>query len=64
MKLLTVKFEEAMDIAPLSVGTSVTVAAGTVSLTGAVMAVTYMEDPLEPALVPHVHPATIGPAVI
>ena len=59
MKLLTVKFEEAVDITALTVGKLVTVTDGTVSPAGVVMAVTQME---EPELVPHTHPAAIGPA--
>jgi hypothetical protein len=63
MKLLTVRFEEAVDIAALAVGKPVTITDGTVSPAGIVMAVTQLEEPPEPALVPHTHPAAIGPAV-
>jgi len=60
MKLLTVKFEEAVDITALAVGKAVTVSDGAVSPAGVVMAVTEMADA---ELVPHTHPAAVGPAV-
>ena len=69
MKLLTIRFEETVNITQLPKGTPVNISDGTIVLNGTVMILTDIEDPPEAELVPHSHPATatidvaVGPAV-
>ena len=69
MKLLTIRFEESVDITQLPKGTPVNISDGTIVLNGTVMSLTDLEDPPEAELVPHIHPGVgtvdvnIGPAV-
>lgn len=57
MKLITVQFDESVNINSIPKGATVTVSDGTTTLTGKVMALTDMADP-EAVLVPHTHPVT------
>jgi len=69
MKLLTIRFEESVDINQLPKGTEVNISDGTIVLNGTIMILTDIENPPEAELVPHRHPGVgtveldIGPAV-
>ena len=45
MKLITIRFEDTVDIAPLAIGTNVTVSDGKTSVQGKVMSATVIEEP-------------------
>ena len=69
MKLLTIRFEDSVDITQLPKGTPVNISDGTIVLNGTIMILTDIEELPEADLVPHSHPAiatidvAVGPAV-
>ena len=61
MKLLTIRFEDAADLAAFAVGAKINVSNSSSTTEGVVLAVTNMADPPEAEIVQHTHP--VGPAV-